>query len=101
MKKNNNLLDTHNVLRNACTIGESADSYLLTSFKAEKQDEYDLLIFEQMQKSYAIFECKRVGVEEGCKKGPQTIEKAKQCAYVARTASSLALEKSRVTISPG
>ncbi len=42
-----------------------------------------------MQKPYAIFECKRVGVEEGTKKGPQTIEKAKQGAYVARTASSL------------
>jgi hypothetical protein len=34
-------------------------------------------------------ECKRVGVEEGVKKGPQTIEKAKQGAYVARTVSSL------------
>jgi hypothetical protein len=30
-----------------------------------------------------------VGVEEGQSKGPQTIEKAKQGAYVARTASSL------------
>jgi hypothetical protein len=36
-----------------------------------------------------MFECKRVGVEEGMTKGPQTIEKAKQGAYVARTASSL------------
>jgi hypothetical protein len=36
-----------------------------------------------------VFECKRVGVEEGVKKGPQTIEKAKQGAYVARTVSSL------------
>ena len=36
-----------------------------------------------------MFECKRVGVEEGNKKGPQTIEKAKQGAYVARTVSSL------------
>jgi hypothetical protein len=36
-----------------------------------------------------MFECKRVGVEEGVKKGPQTIEKAKQGAYVARTVSSL------------
>ena len=88
-KKNNNLLDTHNILRNACTIGESADSYLLTSFKAVGQHNYELLVFEQMQKSYAIFECKRVGVEEGTKKGPQTIEKAKQGAYVARSASSL------------
>ncbi|MBC6400660.1 MAG: hypothetical protein GDA37_06535 [Ekhidna sp.] len=42
-----------------------------------------------MQKPYVIFECKRVGIEEGIKKGPQTIEKAKQGAYVARTASSL------------
>ena len=32
---------------------------------------------------YAVFECKRVGVEEGMKKGPQTIEKAKQGAYMA------------------
>jgi len=88
-KKNNNLLDTHNILRNACTIGESKDSFLLTSFKTAGQHEHELLVFEQMQKSYAIFECKRVGVEEGTKKGPQTIEKAKQGAYVARTASSL------------
>ena len=38
---------------------------------------------------FAVFECKKVGVEEGVKKGPQTIEKAKQGAYVARTISSL------------
>jgi len=38
---------------------------------------------------FAVLECKRVGVEEGVKKGPQTIEKAKQGAYVARTVSSL------------
>lgn len=38
---------------------------------------------------FAVFECKRVGVEEGMRKGPQTIEKAKQGAYVARTISSL------------
>jgi len=36
-----------------------------------------------------MFECKRVGVEEGTKKGPQTIEKAKQGAYVARAVSVL------------
>ena len=88
-KKNNNLLDKHNILRNACTIGKSKDSFLLTSFKSFKQQEHELFVFEQMQKPYAVFECKRVGVEEGNKKGPQTIEKAKQGAYVARTASSL------------
>lgn len=46
-------------------------------------------MFEQSIKPYTMFECKRVGVEEGMTKGPQTIEKAKQGAYVARSASSL------------
>jgi hypothetical protein len=88
-KKNNTLLDAYKVLRNACTIGESKNSFLLASVKAMGQHEHELFVFEQMLKSYAIFECKRVGVEEGTRKGPQTIEKAKQGAYVARTASSL------------
>ena len=38
--------------------------------------------------AFAMFECKRVG-KEGDAKGPQTIEKAKQGAYVARTVSEL------------
>jgi hypothetical protein len=46
-------------------------------------------VVEQFRKPYAIFECKRVGVEEGMKKGPQSIEKAKQGAYVAKSLSSL------------
>ena len=88
-KRNNNLIDSHNVLRNACTIAESKNSFLLASFKQVGIKSHQLYVFEQLQKSYAIFECKRVGIEEGTKKGPQTIEKAKQGAYVARTASSL------------
>ncbi len=88
-KKNNNLLDKHNILRNACTIAESKNSFLLTSIKNVDKDNYELYIFEQLYKPFAIFECKRVGIEEGVKKGPQTIEKAKQGAYVARRASSL------------
>ena len=40
------------------------------------------------KQSFAMFECKRVG-KEGNAKGPQTIEKAKQGAYVARAVSSL------------
>ena len=35
-----------------------------------------------------MFECKRVG-KEGNSRGPQTIEKAKQGAYVAKSISSL------------
>lgn len=38
--------------------------------------------------AYAMFECKRVG-KEGTSKGPQTIEKAKQGAYVAIKVSGL------------
>jgi len=88
-KKNNTLLDIHNILRNGCTIGISDNSYLVSSIDSITPENYNLLVYEQHKESYAIFECKRVGVEEGMKKGPQTIEKAKQGAYVARTASSL------------
>ncbi len=89
IKKNNNLLDKHNVLRNACTIGETNNSFILTSLKETSDSLYNISVYEQLHKPYAMFECKRVGVEEGVRKGPQTIEKAKQGAYVARTASSL------------
>jgi len=88
-KKTNNLLDKHNILRNACSVAESDDTFLLASFKSFGRENHELNIFEQLQKPFAMFECKRVGVEEGTSKGPQTIEKAKQGAYVARNASSL------------
>jgi len=87
-RKNNYLLN-NGVLRNACTFATSANSFLLCSVKEEKGKNIILEIFEQARKPYAMFECKRVGVEDGMKKGPQTIEKAKQGAYVAKTASSL------------
>lgn len=77
------------VLRNACTFAKSNDSNLLCSIESVSEDSLNLQIYEQHRKPYAMFECKRVGVEEGMTKGPQTIEKAKQGAYVARMASSL------------
>lgn len=86
--KPNQLLN-NGVLRNACTIATSKDAFLLCSFKADLGDKYELHVYEQSKKTYSVFECKRVGVEEGMSKGPQTIEKAKQGAYVARSASSL------------
>ena len=52
-------------------------------------DGLQIMLVEQLSKPYPIFECKRVGVEEGMRKGPQTIEKAKQGAYVAKSVSSL------------
>jgi hypothetical protein len=86
--KTSNRLLSNGILRNACTIATSNDSFLLTSIKADKDSKLELYVYEQSKKPYAIFECKRVGIEEGMNKGPQTIEKAKQGAYVARTASS-------------
>lgn len=87
--KQNRLLENGTILRNACTVGIDKDRFLLCSIKTDKGAKLELHIYEQNPKPYAVFECKRVGVEEGMKKGPQTIEKAKQGAYVARTASSL------------
>ena len=84
-----NLLLSNGVLRNACTIASSKDSFLLCSIIKDCGDKFELFIYEQNKKPYAIFECKRVGVEDVMRKGPQTIEKAKQGAYVARSASSL------------
>lgn len=88
-ERKNNLLLSNNILRNACTIATSYDSFLLCSIKSDHREKLELHVYEQNKKPYAMFECKRVGVEEGMTKGPQTIEKAKQGAYVARTASSL------------
>jgi hypothetical protein len=87
-RKTNNLLKD-GILRNACTIAVSETSFLLCSIKTITKDFLELHVFEQHKKPFTMFECKRVGVEEGMSKGPQTIEKAKQGAYVAKTASSL------------
>ena len=88
-KVNNNLLSIDGVSRNACTIARDYDSYLLASIIERSAEHFVVSITQQSITPYAIFECKRVGVEEGTKKGPQTIEKAKQGAYVARAVSSL------------
>ena len=87
--KKNTLLDKNNTLKNACVIAETSDSIILASLSNLKGQESSLNIYSQHKKPFAMFECKRVGVEEGNKKGPQTIEKAKQGAYVAKTTSSL------------
>lgn len=88
-QKSTQLLSTDGILRNGCTIGVSPDSFLLCSIKNDDGKSLELNIYEQSNKPFAMLECKRVGVEEGMSRGPQTIEKAKQGAYVARTTSSL------------
>lgn|GEM_PF-245781 len=89
---NNELLSSKELLRNSCCIANSTHTQLMGTLKAQDylgQRPPIIAIVEQSKKPYAVVECKRVGIEEGMKKGPQTIEKAKQGAYVARAISSL------------
>ncbi|MDE3066761.1 MAG: hypothetical protein KGJ60_04330 [Verrucomicrobiota bacterium] len=83
------VLSNDGVLRNACIFGESPDAFCIASVDEMKGNQCALTVSVLSQHPFAIFECKRVGVEEGMKKGPQSIEKAKQGAYVARSVSAL------------
>ncbi len=87
-KKSKSLLDRKNVLRNSCLLAEN-ENFLLVANLCNESDGQFVCIAKQYETPFAMVECKRVGVEEGCKKGPQTIEKAKQGAYVAQMTSSL------------
>jgi hypothetical protein len=83
------LLTSDGLLRNACTLFED-ESQLIVAYLCTVAPKFFTISIRELQPHpFAVFECKRVGVEEGVKKGPQTIEKAKQGAYVARTVSSL------------
>lgn len=88
-KKSNTLLDKSETVKNACTIAENQTYIILASIDSVSNNNVNICIYMQHKKPFAMFECKRVGVEEGNKKGPQTIEKAKQGAYVAQNTSSL------------
>jgi hypothetical protein len=88
-EKKQALLTTRGLVRNACVVGEDKVGSLVATEVQESGGSYRIKLAEQMRAPFAMFECKRVGIEEGMKKGPQTIEKAKQGAYVARAVSSL------------
>ena len=83
------LLSKDGVLRNSCAIAHNRHEVCLCLIHEIGKHSISVDIVGHYRSPYAMFECKRVGVEEGNKKGPQTIEKAKQGAYVARTVSSL------------
>jgi len=87
--KSSQLLSSKKVLRNACIILEDDNQIIIAYLGNSKTSSYSISINRLIPHPYAVIECKRVGVEEGNKKGPQTIEKAKQGAYVARTISAL------------
>ena len=85
------LLSADYLQRNRCLIGRNTDlNELALVDLISLNDRSSVVELTILQSSpFAIFECKRVGVEEGAKKGPTTIEKAKQGAYVAKHVSSL------------
>jgi len=91
-KYSNTLLASNMILRNSCILAKRDNPYpshLSANLVSVSPSNFVATILEQYSKPYAMFECKRVGVEEGMRKGPQTIEKAKQGAYVAKAVSSL------------
>lgn len=88
-RKSHQLLTSDLILRNACTIADEKNSFLVATLVSLSQETAKVSINRLIGRPFAIAECKRVGIEEGVRKGPQTIEKAKQGAYVARTVSSL------------
>ncbi|MFZ0819644.1 MAG: hypothetical protein WAM91_06215 [Candidatus Acidiferrales bacterium] len=88
-KSGTTLLTTGGILRNSCVVADGKISRLVATLGQVNKDKFIVVLAEQFSKPYAIFECKRVGIEEGMKKGPQTIEKAKQGAYVAKSISAL------------
>jgi hypothetical protein len=86
IQKTGMIIDKNRVIKNAFVLLTKENSFVniyINSYNGS------YTIYELKNKPFAMFECKRVGVEEGMKKGPQTIEKAKQGSYVARTVSSL------------
>lgn len=87
--KSNVLLDKNMTIKNSCVIAENDSIVVIANIGIIKEQLARINLSWQMTKPYAMVECKRVGVEEGNKKGPQTIEKAKQGAYVAQSTSSL------------
>jgi len=87
--KTTQLLSSDHILRNACVLYEDCARLIIAYLGKASKTAYRISVHQLTPHPFAVLECKRVGVEEGVKKGPQTIEKAKQGAYVARTVSSL------------
>ncbi len=93
--KSNQVVSAKDVKRNAAVLVETQTGLFVAHVDQLSESACDLTVAELYLEPFAIFECKRVGVEEGQKKGPQTIEKAKQGAYVAQSVSSLQKVRSR------
>ncbi len=84
LSKSGTFIDKDDTVKNSAVVG-SGDGLLGICNVLNGEIIFSLI----KEQASVMFECKRVGVEEGQKKGPQTIEKAKQGAYVALKSSSL------------
>jgi hypothetical protein len=84
--KAGSVIGRDNRLTNSFTLLRNDNNFYITQIN-NKHDK--MSIYRLNNKPYAMFECKRVGIEEGMTKGPQTIEKAKQGSYVANAVSAL------------
>ena len=87
--KNSQILSNNSIKRNAAVLIEMESGPIVANIETLDDSQCTLGVCDLSVNHFAIVECKRVGVQEGMKKGPQTIEKAKQGAYVARSVSSL------------
>ena len=87
--KSTQVFGNDSVKRNSAVLRESERGPTVANLDMLSDQSCEITVCELSADPFAIFECKRVGIEEGMKKGPQTIEKAKQGAYVARSVSSL------------
>lgn len=84
-------------IKNGAIIGENEHHLFVTYIDTENNRG----TCSQLEKqAFAMVECKRVG-KEGDSKGPQTIEKAKQGAYVAKAVSSMQRVKTEEGILKG
>ncbi len=99
--KSNQIVTRNGIKRNAAVLLETNIDPVVAHIDSLDDSSCRLAIAELYRAPFAIFECKRVGVEAGMKKGPQTIEKAKQGAYVARSVSSLQKVRSRSGVFQG
>ncbi|WP_419918710.1 hypothetical protein [Candidatus Poriferisocius sp.] len=80
------VLSNDGIRRNSALLLERDTELVVANINTELKC---IVVCKLATQPFAIIECKRVGVEEGMSTGPQTIEKAKQRAYVARSVSSL------------
>ncbi len=86
IKAGSHLLSSNFLKRNSALLSDTESSLVVANLDTNSQIATACELYSD---PFAIVECKRVGVEGGMKKGPQTIEKAKQGAYVSMSVSSL------------